>query len=222
MPGHSQTDLAIRHAILEELEHDSRVDAAGIGVTVRNGVATLSGRVTTLGEVWAAEAAARRVKGVRALVQEIAVVPRPEQTSPDEALAERASNMLRWSGLPAGAEPGVSVTDGVVTLTGQVRWQHQRQEAERLVRQLSGVRAIHNQMALAPQRDVATQDISRAIGRALHRDAELERANIKIDVDGSTVTLKGTAHTWHEQFTAEQAAWSTPGVTAVVNEIQIA
>jgi osmotically-inducible protein OsmY len=212
-------DLSIRKDVLDELAFEPRVDAAAIGVAVTDGVVTLSGHVGSLAESDAAEAAARRVKGVRAIALEIEVRPAGAESPTDETIAARAADVLAWTAPKGGPPLGVSVHHGCITLTGRVAWAYQRSEAERALRALAGVRGVRNQVVVTPHASVL--DVEKHIARAFHRSAELERAQVSVAVAGSTVTLTGRVKTWYEQDLAERAAWSTPGVTSVIDRIEI-
>ncbi|TAJ73919.1 MAG: BON domain-containing protein [Phenylobacterium sp.] len=213
------SDLKIQKDVLAELAFEPQVDAAAIGVAVQDGVVTLSGHVPALAQKTAAEAAARRVKGVRAIAQEIDVRLPDDLGQTDDTIAARAVDILGWSALPQVSTIHVSVEDGWISLAGHVEWAYQRDEAERALRGLAGVRGIRNEIAVTPH--ATPEDVEEHIARAFHRNAELERSQVKVDVDGSKVTLKGRVKTWYEQDMAERAAWSTPGVTSVVDEIEI-
>lgn len=213
------SDRQIQKDVLAELAFEPRVDAASIGVAVEDGVVALSGHVPALAQKTAAEAAARRVKGVRAIAQEIEVRLVGDVDPTDETIAARAADVLSWNALPKASPIHVSVEDGWISLTGHVEWAHQRQEAELVLRSLAGVRGIRNQIAVTPH--ATPDDVEKHIARAFHRNAELERSHLKVQVEGSKVTLRGRVKTWYEQEMAERAAWSTPGVTSVIDEIEI-
>jgi osmotically-inducible protein OsmY len=211
-------DLKIRDDVLAELKFEPQVDAAAIGVAVRDGVATLSGRVSCLTQRFAAESAARRVKGVRAVALNIDVQLSDERPS-DELIAARAADVLSWNALPYPSPIHVRVEDGCVRLTGHVEWAYQRDGAERAVRPLAGVRDVVNDLRVKAR--VLPTEVEKHIAQAFHRDADLERRHLTVSVDGSTVTLSGHVKTWHEQDMANRAAWSTPGVTSVIDKIEI-
>ena len=212
-------DQNLRRAVEEELEHEPGVDAASIGVAAHSGVVTLTGHVPSLNHKRLAEARTQRIRGVRAVVLELDVRVPEAETQSDEAIAERASETLAWHASPRLRNVKVTVSEGTIILRGQVDWQYERQAAEKLVAQLAGVKGVRNELRLDPK--LAAEDVGKVIARALHRNAEVERSRIHIAVEGSKVILSGAAHTWHEQHMAEQAAWSTTGVTEVENNIEI-
>jgi osmotically-inducible protein OsmY len=211
-------DLKVQKEVMAELQYEPRVDAASVGVAVHDGVVTLSGHVASLSQKLAAEAAARRVKGVRALVEELEVKLATDKTS-DEAIAARAADVLRWTTMPEQAAIKVVVADRWVTLSGEVQWDHQRRDPEQAVRRLAGVRGVTNRIVVRPS--LKPDNVHEMITRAFQRNADIEGSQVKVDVEGSKVTLSGRVKTWYEQDMAERAALAAPGVSQVVNEIRI-
>jgi osmotically-inducible protein OsmY len=215
----TMNDLEIRRDILDELEFDPSIDAATIGVSVENGVATLSGYVKSYAEKTAAEAVARRVKGVRAIAEEIDVRWSDQKRHADDEIAARALDIIAWdTALPDGAID-VKVQRGWVTLCGEVRWHFQRMAAENAVKKLGGVVGVTNTLTI--RQLIATSDIKDRIERALRRNAEIEANAIRVRVTASKVVLEGDVHGWNERHAAEQAAWSVPGVAIVENHLHV-
>jgi osmotically-inducible protein OsmY len=212
-------DIQLQKSVLDELAWEPTVEAAHIGVTAKDGVVTLTGHVGNYVEKVAAERAARRVKGVRAIVQEIEVkLPSSDKRS-DEDIAASALSVLRWhAGLPAD-QIQLKLEDGNVTLSGEVSWQYQKDQAESDIRKIQGVRSIANRITVKPA--VQPFEVKRKIEEALKRNAELEASDISISASGSSITLSGHVNTWHQREIAEQAAWSAPGVTAVTDQLQV-
>jgi osmotically-inducible protein OsmY len=213
------TDLKIREDVIAELEFEPSIDAVAIGVGVKDGVVTLSGHVATYAEKIAAETATKRVKGVRALVQDIDVRRAGARGADDESIASRAAAVVGWTAVAGGEGVRVRVEDGIVTLSGEVAWNYQREDIARSVGKLEGVRGVVNVIAL--HSGVQPRDVSRLIAQAFHRNAELERSTIDIKVEGSKVTLSGKVKAYYERELAERAAWSAPGVVQVVDEIRV-
>ena len=215
------SDLTLRQTVLDELEFEPSVDAAHIGVAVKDGVVTLSGHVSSYAEKVAAERAVRRVKGVQAIAQDIDVRYPEDQKTADDEIALLALNILRWSSVVPSGSVLVKVQDGWVTLSGQVNWQYQRSAAESQIRRLSGVKGVLNSIAIKPR--VQPTDIRRKIEEALKRNAEIQAQTIRISVeDGGRVGLEGNVHDWRERQVAENAAWSVPGVVRVDDRLHIA
>jgi osmotically-inducible protein OsmY len=214
------SDKELQQRVLDELDFDPRIEAANIGVAVNNAVVTLNGHVSSYAEKLAAEQAARRVKGVRALAQEIEVrYPSDKKTSDDE-IAKRALNVIEWdTRIPQDAVQ-VTVQKGLITLNGQVNWQYQKKAAEDAVRKLSGVTGVINNISLRPT--VVASDIKRKIESALERRAQVEANTIRVNVlDGNRVTLEGNVGCWDELEVVENAAWSVAGVQSVDDHLTI-
>jgi len=213
------SDLQLRQDVLDELEFEPSVNAAHIGVTANHGVVTLTGFVTSYAEKTAAERAARRVKGVKAIAEEIEVRLPSDTRRADDEIAARAVDILKWQvGLPAD-RIRVKVEKGVVTLSGEVDWQFQKTEADHVVHKLSGVVDVVNQIRITSP--VHAFEVKEKIEKALQRSAELEALRITVETEGGRVILKGKVHAWYERDIAERAAWSAPGVTEVQDRITI-
>jgi osmotically-inducible protein OsmY len=213
-------ELQLRQDVLDELEFEPSVNSAHIGVAVERGVVTLSGHVGSYAEKMAAMAAARRVKGVRAIADEIEVrYPSAKKTSDDE-IAKRAIDILGWDTTVPSASIQVIVRDGWVTLSGKVDWYYQKKAAEDDVRKLSGVRGVINNIEIRPH--VKAEDVKRKIEDALKRHAEVEAKGIQVTVlDNDKVILEGKVDTWDERYAVETAAWSAPGVKSVEDRLAL-
>jgi len=212
-------DKVLRQFLIDELDFEPSIDAANIGVAVENGVVTLSGHVGSYAEKIAAERAVQRVKGVRAIAQEL-VVRYPDQSKrSDDEIAQRALSILKWSVQVPADSLQVKVEKGWITLNGTVPWQYQRLAAESAVRKLSGIVGVTNLIDIKPQAEAS--DIRQKIVESLKRNAELEADSIRIIVDNDKVTLEGKVKAWYERKLAERAAWSAPGVRSVVDRLTL-
>jgi osmotically-inducible protein OsmY len=212
-------DMKLKKAVEEELEWEPSIDAEHIGVAAEDGVVTLSGHVRNYAQKLAAEAATRRVKGVRAIAEEIEVRFPEDRKLADDQIAKRALDVISWdSTIPKDAFQ-VKVQHGVVTLTGEADWHFQRDDAESAVRKLSGVKALINEIKIKPK--VEATDIKNRIETALKRNAEVEADAIKVTVQNGRVTLNGKVKAWYERDLAERTAWSAPGVLSVEDRISI-
>ena len=216
-----RSDEQIQRDVLDELKWDARVQPNEIGVAVKDGIVGLTGWVDSFAKKWVAERAAHRVHGVMAVANDIEVrLPGSAERS-DEDLALAATRALEWDTLVPMENVELTVSKGTVTLRGEVEWEFERQEAERAVRRLSGVRGVINAITVRPRVTASPQELQQKIENALVRNAETDAQRITIDVDGSKVILRGTVRSWMEKREAERIAWSSPGVTSVDNRIQI-
>jgi osmotically-inducible protein OsmY len=215
-----QSDHQIRHNVLDELDFEPSVNATNIGVGVHAGVVTLSGYVSSYAEKVAAERAARRVRGVRAIAEEIQVRLPSDKKVADDQIAKRAVDILRWRiGVPAD-RIDVKVERGIVTLSGEVESRYQREEADEAIHHLGGVVQVINLIRVTSAAQAF--EVKDKIEKALRRSAALDAAHITVETDGGKVVLHGKVHAWFERRLAEDAAWSAPGVTDVVDHIQVA
>ena len=210
----SEQDLMVRNAVLQQLEWDPAVDAAGIGVTAHEGAVTLTGSINTYAGKLAAERAARHVRGVRAVANELEVKLIAGRTDAD--IAADAAAMLRiHSDIPEGVQ--ATVHHGQLRLSGTVPWYYLYLEAEKTVRHIRGVKHVINDITIAPP--AAGRDLRRRIAQALYRNANLDAKRIEVNVDGHIAHLTGTATSWHQRQAAERAAYDAPGITMVDNQI---
>lgn len=212
-------DVDLRQDVLDELEFEPSIDAADIGVAVEDGTVTLTGHVRTYAQKHEAERIVKRVKGVRAIAQEIEVRPAGSHLTADDEIAKRAVSSLMWNASVPRDKVQVTVEDGYLTLSGTVTWYYEKTAAEKAVQTLSGVKGVTNLIAIKPS--VSPADVRQRIENALKRDAEIEATRIHVQVTDSKVTLEGRVRNWAEREAAERAAWAAPGVVNVVDHITI-
>jgi len=212
-----RTDQELQKDVLAELKWDAQIQPNEIGVSVKDGVVTLTGWVDSYLKKWSAEDAAHKVAGVKAVANDIEIKFATEHTDPD--IAEAAVHALEWDAFVPSNKVQVTVSKGWVTLKGEVEWQYQKEDAERVVRRLNGVKGVTNLITVKPR--VTPSELKKKIEDALVRNAELDANKITVEVQGSKAILKGTVRAWAEKEEAARVVWSAPGITAVDNRITI-
>jgi len=213
-----RTDSEIERDVVEELKWNPDLDSTDIAVTVKDGVVTLAGFVKSYVDKTEAEVAAKRVAGVVAVANDIAVRLPATDERPDPEIAREAVASLNQ--LPISAERiKVVVKNGWVTLEGTVEWHYQRNIAEAAVGYLRGVKSVTNLIGLRPRAEPI--EIKKRIEEAFRRSAEIDANHITVEANGSEVVLKGSVRSWAEREEAERGAWAAPGVTKVEDRLVV-
>jgi osmotically-inducible protein OsmY len=215
-----KNDSQIKIDIIDELEWDPSVDATEVGVIVKNGIVTLTGHVGSYAEKIAVEHATQRIKGVMGIAQEIEVRLPSANAREDGDIAVAARNALNWNALVPDTAVQIKVENGRIDLHGEVEWDYLRKAAEKSVRHLRGVVAVDNHIKVKPK--ISPIIIQKNVVHALARQAVEDARNLHVNVQGSCLVLEGTVHSLQESLTAQNVAWSTPGVTEVINKISVA
>lgn len=214
-----RADTDIKRDVEFELRWDPEIDATDIGVSVKNGVVTLTGFVKSYGDRWQAESDVKRIADVVGVANDIEVRLPTSGERPDPEIARDAVAAIK-NELPYASDGiRVVVKNGWVTLEGVVEWQFQRTRAEAAVRRVQGIKGVVNSIELKPK--IEPSDLKRKIEEAFKRSAEVDANRITVEVKGSEVVLKGTVRAWAEREEAEKAAWRAPGVTKVDDQITV-
>ena len=212
-----KNDLQLQKDVQDELRWEPSVRESEIGVAVKDGVITLTGFVPTYAQKFAAEQAAERVSGMRALADDLQVKLSGGTDRTDTEIAHAAVNALRWDIEVPDDLIRARVENGWVTLEGNVDWYYQKAAAERAVRYLTGVKGLTNFINVKPK--LSAPEVKAKIEAALKRSAELSAKKIEVETSEGKVTLRGTVRTWAERQEAERAAWNAPGVHSVKDEL---
>ena len=214
-----KTDTQVQHDVLAELEWEPSIDASKIGVTAKDRVVTLSGNVANYAAKMTAERVAKRVYGVQAVANDLEVLLPGSSERGDADIAAAALNVLKWNtSIPQNALK-VIVSNGYVTLEGQLDWAYQKVIAERVVRNLIGVRGLSSLIALKTR--AKPGDVKNKIEAAFKRNAELDARRVGVESVNGKVILRGNVHSWAERDEAEEAAWAAPGVSDVDNRLTV-
>ena len=214
-----RTDAQIQADVLAELKWEPRVMPNEIGVTVKDGVVTLTGSVDSYTKRWSAEEAAHRVRGVKAVANDIEVRLSTAGERTDADIAAAAVRALEGDAFVPVDKLDVTVSKGWVTIKGEVEWQFQKEDVDRVVRRLTGVKGVSNLVTVKAR--PTPSELKRKIEEALVRTAQSDAQRITVEVEGSKVILKGTVRSWAEKEEAARQAWAAPGVTSVDNRIAI-
>jgi osmotically-inducible protein OsmY len=214
-----KTDDQIQKDVMEELKWEPFLTASTIGVSVKDGIVTLSGKVDSFAKKIAAEKATKKVAGVKAVAEDIQVGVSPTLSKTDTEIAEAVLNALRWHAAVQDEKIKIKVEDGSVKLEGEVEWEYQRSNAKAAIENLAGVKYVINLVTIKPK--VTASDIEKKIGAAFQRSASIDAEKITAAVSGGKVTLSGTVRSFIEKEDAENAAWKAPGVTYVDNKLEV-
>jgi len=209
-------NIDVRDAVMHQLDWDPAVDASAIGVVAKDGAVTLTGYIDSYAGKLAAERAAKRVRGVRGVANDIEVRLKLDRTDAD-ITADIVRALELHSTIPDTVQ--AAVHRGYVTLTGQADWMYQKHDAERAVRHIRGVHGVLNYITIAPR--VVERDVRHRIVEALHRNANLDARHIKVIVNGDRAILTGSVGTWQQRETAERAAADAPGIRGVDDRIVV-
>lgn len=214
-----KSDSQLQVDIMEELKWEPGVEHQKIGVSAKEGVITLSGIVSSYSEKLLAEKTARRVKGVRAIGEDLTVRYPGDAKTSDAEIAKRVVDLLDWDALIPTGKINVTVEDGVVRLRGDVEWNYQKDLAFKDASKISGVVRVDNWINVKPS--LSTANVKERIEQAFERQADLEAEKIKVRADGHKVILEGTVTSWGKRGIAERAAWAAPGVSHIEDHLVV-
>jgi osmotically-inducible protein OsmY len=211
------SNAQVTRDVLDELLWDDSIDASRITVTADDGHVVLGGTVNYFHEKWNAGEDARRINGVREVVNEIDV-DTAQRTVLDDDLAKSARAALDANGLVPKGLVSVDVSDGWVAMSGNVHHYYERQAAEHVVRHLRGLAGFTDDVTVSNDPGVAVSD---GISDSLVRNAAVDADKVKVSDSGGHVTLSGTVRSYAEKKEAVRSAWLAPGVISVDDQLVI-
>lgn len=214
-----KTDLQIQKDVMEELKWEPYLKSSEIGVAVKDGIVTLSGRVDAYAKKTSAEKAAKRVAGVKAIAEDIQIGASPFYNKSDAEIADAVFNALKWDSTVQEEKIEIKVENGNVTLEGEADWEYQRESAKTAIQNLTGVRSVINLITVKPK--IISTDIKQKISNAFQRSATIDADKITVDVNGSRVTLRGKVRSLAEKEDAATVVWNAPGVLLVDNKLEV-
>ena len=215
-----KTDIDLQRDVLDELKWEPSVNAAHIGVSVKDGVVNLTGHVPSYAEKYGAEKAAKRVFGVKAFANELDVKLPGSSKRTDGDVAAACLSAFEFNYAVPNEKIKVVVDSGWVTLEGEVEWQYQKNAADNAIRYLTGVTGVTNNLTV--QAHASPSDVKSKIEAAFKRSAEIDAQRVSVETHDGKVILHGSVRSWAERDEAQRAAWAAPGVTRVDNEITVA
>jgi osmotically-inducible protein OsmY len=214
-----KTDYEIQQDVINQLKWNPYLNSSEIGVSVKDGIVTLSGHVDVYSKKIQAEQSAKKVSGVRAVAEDIVVGISPVYGKTDAEIAKAALDAVKWNSSVDDKQIKVKVEDGVVTLEGEVEWEYQRQSARNAVVNLIGVKSVINTIMLKVK--ATPKDIQQKITAAFHRTATIDAEKVSVEVSGTRAILRGSVRSYAEKDDAEEAAWAAPGITNVENKLTV-
>jgi osmotically-inducible protein OsmY len=214
-----RSDYEIQFDVINQLKWNPLLKVAEIGVSVKNGIVTLSGQVDSYSKKMEAEREAKKVFGVRAVAEDIHVGASPEGSKTDTEIAEAVLNSLKWHSVVPDDKIQVKVEDGIVTLDGELEWEYQRNSAKNVVASIKGVRDIISNLIVTVK--TTPDDVKQRIAAAFHRVARIDAEKISVEVIDNKAILTGKVRSFAEKEEAEEAAWYAPGITTVENRLEL-
>jgi osmotically-inducible protein OsmY len=213
----SNSDL--QKDVQDAIKWEPLLNAAEIGVTVHDGVVTLTGTVDSYYKKSEAEHAAKNVAGVKAVVEKIEIQLGNSWQKNDNEIATEVLNAFKSNWEVPTDKVKVMVEKGWVTLEGELQWNYQKEAAKKAVHNLDGVKGVTSNLKIKSSNDDSIE--KNAIERAINRNWSLAEQDIEIKVTENRVKLSGIVHSWYQKEEAARIAWNSPGVWNVDNELEI-
>lgn len=214
-----RTDNQIKQDILDELSFQPNIDETQIGVIVEDGVVTLTGIVNDFYKKVTSEKIAKRIKGVKAVAEDIEVKYGTAYKITDKEIAKSIVHAFEWNTAIPEDKILIEIRNGWVTLSGEVEFWYQKDAARSVIVNMLGVKGITNNINIKPI--IKPYEIQNNITNAFKRHAGIDANNIIVDLDGNTVTLSGKINSISQKEEANKMAYNTSGVLNVINNLEV-
>ena len=213
-----KSNADLQKDVQDAIKWEPLLNAAEIGVTVKDGVVTLTGVVDSYSKKIEAEDAAKNVSGVKAVVEKIEIkFSNSWAKRDDNEIANEVLTAFKWNWQVPNDKIKVKVEDGWVTLEGELEWNTQKEAAKEAVKNLLGVTGVSNNITIKSETKDQIEKMD--IEKALNRNWATMDKDIMVKVTGHNVKLTGTVHSWYQKDEAARIAWNAPGVWSVDNEL---
>ena len=216
-----KTDLELQKDIMEELKWQPLLKSSDIGIYVNDGIVTLNGFVDSYSKKRLAESVVFRMKGVKAVAEEITVRFDTDIKNSDTEIAEASIIALKTNSLIPQDKIKITVEDGWITTKGEVEWLYEKEAVRQALENILGVRGVSNLVTIYPKVTFNVNEIKKKISAAFHRSATIDSNNIVIEVVANKVIISGIVQSYAEKLDAEHSAWNAPGVTVVENNLEV-
>jgi len=214
-----KSNEVLQKDVQDAIKWEPLLNAAEIGVTVKDGIVTLTGTVDSYSKKSEAEEAAKKVAGVKAVVEKIEIKFCNTCKTSDNEIATEVVNAFKWNWEIPSDKVKVKVEAGWVSLDGNLNWNYQREAAKKAVSKLNGVKGVTNNIKIQSETndEIEKKDIENALGR----NWSMDDSDIQVRVSGHKVTLNGVVDSWYQKDEAGRIAWNAPGVWNVDNELLV-
>lgn len=216
-----KTDLELQKNIMEELKWQPFLKSSDIGISVNNGIVTLNGFVDSYSKKRLAESVVLRMKGVKAVAEEIIVRFDTDIKNSDTEIADAAISSLKSNSLIPQDKIKITVEDGWITTKGEVEWLFEKEAIRPALENILGVKGVSNLVTVYPKVTVNVNEIKKKISAAFHRSATIDSNNIVVEIIANKIIISGIVQSYAEKLDAEHAAWNAPGVTFVENNLEV-
>ncbi|RKR84693.1 osmotically-inducible protein OsmY [Mucilaginibacter gracilis] len=213
-----KTNQDLKTDVENALLWEPLLHTAKISVIADDGIITLAGTVDSYAKKSEAEDAAKKVAGVKVIIEQMEVVLNSEIRKTDQEIAREILSTLAASWVPAD-KLKIKVEHGVITLEGTLQWNFQKQAATKSLKNITGITKIKNMIVI--KADTPDEVEKKHLQNALKLNWAMNGQDVRVEVHGKAVTLSGVVNSYYQKEEAERIAWQAPGVNAVKNDLAL-